>query len=318
MIRFLSRFQIFHRIFAECKEYNLPALECPSFVFFLMGLINMVAMVSTYFIARRYTEPEIVALMVIGVTLVILIIGHTITQSFDKLAQANKMKTEFVGVASHQLRTPLSAMRWTLNLLMEGRLGQLAPEQMNYITLIKESNERMIKLANDLLDVSRIEMGKVVLRPRQTNLYVLIQKTINDFMPLSKASNVNITLEASETLPNVYSDTEKVALVIQNLIDNAIKYTKGKGEVKIKAEIAGKCVKVSIQDSGVGIPQDQQKHVFQKFFRSDNVMKHQTVGTGLGLFIARSVVEESKGKIWFESKLGEGTTFYFTLPVYSL
>ena len=137
-------------------------------------------------------------------------------------------------------------------------------------------------------------------------------------MPLSKASNVNITLEASETLPNVYSDTEKVALVIQNLIDNAIKYTKGKGEVKIKAEIAGKCVKVSIQDSGVGIPQDQQKHVFQKFFRSDNVMKHQTVGTGLGLFIARSVVEESKGKIWFESKLGEGTTFYFTLPVYSL
>lgn len=318
MIRFLSRFQIFHQIFQECREYNLPAFECPSFVFFLMGLINIMAMLSTYFIARRYTEPEVVALLVIGVTLVILIIGHTITQSFDKLAQANKMKTEFVGVASHQLRTPLSAMRWTLNLLMEGRLGQFTPEQNNYITLIKESNERMIKLVNDLLDVSRIEMGKVILRPRQTNLYVLIQKTINDFMPLSKASNVQISLEASETLPNVYTDTEKVALVIQNLIDNAIKYTKGRGEVKIKAETAGKYVKVSVKDSGVGIPQDQQKHIFQKFFRSDNVMKHQTVGTGLGLFIARSVVEESKGKIWFESKLGEGTTFYFTLPVYSL
>lgn len=302
-------------LFRECLEYNLDFWECPSFIFFVMGLINIAVMVSTYLIANRYTDqPEIVAILVIAVTAIIFIISHTVTQGFDKLAQANKMKTEFVSVASHQLRTPLSAMRWTLNLLNDGRIK--AEELADYLGLIKESNERMIKLVNDLLDVSRIEMGKILLNPRQTNLYVLIQKISNNFSAYAKANNIVIAIEASETLPNVFVDPEKISLVIQNLIDNAIKYIKGKGEIKISLEGNAKFVKVAVGDTGVGIPEAQQKFIFQKFFRSDNIMKHQTVGTGLGLFIAKSVVEESRGKIWFESQEGQGTTFYFTLPIY--
>ena len=303
-------------LFRECREYNLGLWECPSFIFFIMGLINIVAMLSTYFIANRFTDqPEIVAIIVLVVTAVIFIIAHTVTQGFDKLAQANKMKTEFVSIASHQLRTPLSAMRWTLN-LMNDKPANPAEQQASYLALIKESNDRMIRLVNDLLDVSRIEMGRIILNPRQVNLYILIQKIIANFMPLAKASNVEITLEAQETLSNAYVDPEKISLVIQNLLDNAIKYIKGKGEVKISAQDEGKFIKVAIKDSGVGIPQPQQKYIFQKFFRSDNTMKHQTIGTGLGLFIAKAVVEESNGKIWFESKENQGTTFYFTLPIY--
>ncbi len=303
-------------LFRECREYGLGLWECPGFIFFIMGLVNVMAMISTYFIANRYTEePEIVAIIVIIVTIIIFIIAHTVTQSFDKLAQANKMKTEFVSIASHQLRTPLSAMRWTLNLLND-KPNNPAEQQATYIALIKESNDRMIRLVNDLLDVSRIEMGRIILNPRQVNLYILIQKIIANFLPLAQASNIDVTLEANETLPNVYIDPEKVSLVIQNLFDNAIKYIKSKGAVKVSAQADGKFVKVTIKDTGVGIPEPQKKYIFQKFFRSDNIMKHQTIGTGLGLFIAKAIVEESNGKIWFESKENQGTTFYFTLPIY--
>jgi signal transduction histidine kinase len=289
-------------LFRDCREYNLGLWECPGFIFLIIGLVNIAAMVSTYFIANRYTEePEFVAIIVIIVTAVIFIIGHTITQGFDKLAQANKMKTEFVSIASHQLRTPLSAMRWTLNLLNDSKPANPAELQASYLALIKESNDRMIRLVNDLLDVSRIEMGKII---------------IAGFQPLATASNIEITLEANETLPNALVDPEKISLVIQNLIDNALKYTKGKGSINISAQDDGSNVRVAVKDSGVGIPVSQQKHIFQKFFRSDNAMKHQTVGTGLGLFIAKAIVEESNGKIWFESKEGQGTTFYFTLPKY--
>lgn len=303
-------------LFRECLEYNLGLWQCPGFIFFVMGLLNIAVMVSTYFIANRYTDqPEIVAILVIVVTAVFFVISHTVTQGFDKLAQANKMKTEFVSVASHQLRTPLSAMRWLLNLLNEGQ-GLKPDESANYLNLIKENNERMIKLVNDLLDVSRIEMGRIIFNPRQTNLYVLVQKMVNNFSAYAQANNVTIILEAPETLPNVWTDPDKISLVIQNLIDNAIKYIKGRGEIKISMESNKHSVKVAVADTGVGIPAHQQKFIFQKFFRSDNIMKHQTVGTGLGLFIAKSVIEQSKGKIWFESQEGQGTIFYFTLPIY--
>jgi len=315
--------QFFSRIhlFKDCTEYNLGLWECPGFIFLVLGAVNAVTMISTYFIANRFTDqPEIVALIVVAVTVIIFIISHTVTQGFDRLAQANKMKTEFVSIASHQLRTPLSAVRWTLNLINDDPTQmQLATQQQalnNYLTLIKESNERMIKLVNDLLDVSRIEMGKIIIRPIQVNLYILIQKIIDGFTPLARASNIDIALEAQETLPNVYADPEKISLIIQNLIDNAIKYIKGQGSIKISVQPVSGSVRVSVKDTGVGIPANQQKHIFQKFFRSDNIMKHQTVGTGLGLFIAKAVVEENGGKIWFDSKEGQGTTFYFTLPIY--
>lgn len=302
-------------LFKECRDYNLSIWQCPSFVFFILGVVNIVAMLGTYLIANRFTDqPEFVALIVIGVSLFIFIISHSVTEGFDKLAQANKMKTEFVSIASHQLRTPLSGMRWSLNLLKEGRCSPT--DTATFIDLLKENTERMIRLINDLLDVSRIEMGKNIFIPRQTNLHVLLQKIINDSQLFAQANNISLQLEAPTTLPNVFTDPDKISLAIQNLIDNAIKYTRGAGEVKAVLREEKKFIKVTIQDTGVGIPQSQQKHIFQKFFRSDNIMKHQTIGTGLGLFIAKAIIEQSKGQIWFESEEGKGTTFYFTLPIY--
>lgn len=303
-------------LFKDCQDYNLSLWECPSFIFLMLGLLNIAAMVSTYFIANRYTDqPEIVALIVILISAFIFVLSHSITQGFDKLAQANKMKTEFVSIASHQLRTPLSAIRWILNLISDGRITN-PTDMTTYLGLVKENNERMIRLVNDLLDVSRVEMGRMAFSPKQTNIYVLIEKIVNASATFAQANNVTLSLEAPSTLPNVLTDPDKISLTIQNLVDNAIKYTKEKGTVKVSMEADKNFVTVAIKDKGVGIPALQQKHIFKKFFRSDNVMKNQTVGTGLGLFIARSIVEGNKGKIWFESKEGEGTTFFFTLPIY--
>ena len=302
-------------LFRECRDYNLSIWQCPGFIFLVLGIVNIVAMVGTYFISSRFTEqPEMTALIVIGVSIFIFVLSHAVTDGFDKLAQANKMKTEFVSVASHQLRTPLSGMRWSLNLIKEGKCSQV--ENATFINLIQENTDRMIRLVNDLLDVSRIEMGKNTFIPRQTNIYVLFQKIVDNSFLYAQANNITLQLEAPDTLPNVYTDPDKISLVIQNLVDNAIKYTKGKGEVKIVLAEEKKFVKITIQDTGVGIPKNQQKHIFQKFFRSDNIMKHQTIGTGLGLFIAKAVVKQSGGQIWFESEEDKGTTFYFTLPIY--
>ncbi len=304
------------RLFGDCQDYNLGLWECPSFIFLVLGILNVAAMLGTYFIANRYTDqPEMVALIVIAISTFIFVLSQSITQGFDKLAQANKMKTEFVSIASHQLRTPLSAIRWTLNLIDDGRISN-PTDMATYLTIVKENNERMIRLVNDLLDVSRIEMGRLTFFPKQTNIYVLIEKIVKASAPFAQANNVTLSLEAPETLPNVLTDPEKISITLQNLIDNAIKYTKEKGEVKVSLETDNKFVKIAIKDKGVGIPASQQKHIFKKFFRSDNVMKNQTIGTGLGLFIARSIVEGHRGKIWFESKEGEGTTFYLTLPIY--
>jgi len=302
-------------LFKECSDYNLSIWQCPSFIFFILGVVNIMTMLGTYLIANRYTDqPEITALIVIVVSVIIFILSHVVTDGFDKLAQANKMKTEFVSIASHQLRTPLSSMRWSLNLIKDGKCSQA--DNAAFIGLIQEETDRMIRLVNDLLDVSRIEMGKNTFIPRQTNIYVLVQKIVNNSSLYAQANNITLQLEAPATLPNVYTDPDKISLVIQNLMDNAIKYTKGKGEVKISLAEEKKFIKATIRDTGVGIPKNQQKHIFQKFFRSDNIMKHQTIGTGLGLFIAKAVIEQSKGRVWFESEEGKGTTFYFTLPIY--
>lgn len=302
--------------FKECDQYNISLWQCPSFLFFILGLLNIGAMISTYIISTRLTEePEITALITILVSLIIFIIGTVIVQGFDKLLQANKMKTEFIRIASHQLRTPLSSLRWANDLLMQGGISKPTHEQTEYLEIIKDSNQRMLKLINDLLDVTKIEMGNLPMELKQVDIKSIAEEAVSDLSPLAKANNVVLNLKIKDGLSLALSDQEKCKMVFANLIDNAIKYSRGKGNVDIAAEQRGDFIRVSIRDEGVGIPKAQQKNIFQKFFRSDNIMKHQTVGTGLGLFIVKAIIDANKGKIWFESQEGEGTTFYFEIPI---
>lgn len=302
----------------QCRRYNLGLWQCTGFLTLMMGLVTVVAMLGTYFIASYYTgEPRLVALIVLITTAIIFTIGFLIVTNFNRLAEVNQMKSEFVSIVSHQLRTPLSSLKWSLNLLMKGKLDKIDNKQEEYLEIIKQSNERMIKLVNDLLDVSRIEQGRLGLRPEKISLSNLVKDLISEMTPLAQANNVLLEMEIDDNLPEVLADPGRLRLAIGNLLDNAIKYIKEKGRVKIKLNKRNNQVKCQIEDNGVGIPENQKNQVFQKFFRSENIMKHQIKGTGLGLFIAKAIIETSGGKIGFISQEGIGSTFWFTLPIFT-
>jgi len=261
---------------------------------------NLVLEVSTIPIMRE--EEKLGTLMIL----------HDITR--EKMIE--RMKTEFVSLSAHQLRTPLSAIKWTLRMLLDGDLGPILKEQREFIEKSYGSNERMINLINDLLDVTRIEEGRYLYKPVFANIEPIVQFVINSFKKEIEEKNLQFEFKKpEEKLPAVKVDVEKIKLAIQNLLENAIRYTRPGGEVIISLKYAKGEIELSIKDTGVGIPKDQQARVFTKFFRAANVIRMETEGSGLGLFIAKNIIEAHGGRIWFESEEGKGTTFYFTLPV---
>ena len=240
-----------------------------------------------------------------------LIIIHDITR--DKAIE--RMKTEFVSVAAHQLRTPLSAVKWSLSLFLSGDLGEITADQKKYIEKSYESNERMIVLINDLLDVARIEEGRYVHKTVPADLVALVKKILDGCRYLATKRQVVLNLKIiNEPFPLLAMDEEKIKVVFQNLFENAIKYTLAGGQVTVSLINGIKEVEVQVQDTGVGIPKDQQDRLFGKFFRAANVMRLETDGTGLGLFITKNVIEAHGGRIWAESVEDQGSTFHFTLP----
>jgi len=240
-----------------------------------------------------------------------LVIIHDVTR--EKTIE--KLKTEFVSLSAHQLRTPLSAIKWTLKMLLDGDLGEITKEQKEYISKTYQSNERMIDLINDLLNVTRIEEGKYLSNPVLADFQEVVQLAISSSEDILKKKKIKFKFEKSEKdLPKVKIDIEKIGLVIQNLLTNAVLYTNTGGEIIISLKYSDNEIEFKISDSGIGIPKIQQKRVFTKFFRGSNAMKVDTGGTGLGLYISKNIIEAHNGKIWFESKEGNGTTFYFTLP----
>ena len=231
--------------------------------------------------------------------------------------EIDTMKSEFVSVASHQLRTPLSAIKWFLEMLIAGDAGAINENQKEFLDRAYESNERMIKLVNDLLNVSRMESGKLKFEPKPTHLEEIFQSVITELTPLTRARNISIqSAFANAKLPEVFVDPDKMRQVIMNLVSNAIKYTEGHGKIELFYEQHPNELVFNIKDNGIGIPKDQQHKVFNKFFRADNVMKVQTEGSGLGLYIAKVMIESSGGRMWFFSQENKGTTFSFSLPIH--
>lgn len=306
-------------ITADCRRYGLGFWQCPNSLFLVMGAIIIVAMIATYFIGIHFIEPEAVIIVVSIVTIILLIIGHSLVGSFARIAEANRMKSEFVSIVSHQLRTPLSVLKWSLDLLLGKRLGDFNAKQKEYLEIVSDSSNKMTKLVNDLLNVNRIEQGRLTMQFKSFSAEELIADVVKDSAVLAEAHNVQIYFKDKKNLPDVYADPDKIRMVIQNLIDNAIKYSKKEGgsvEISVdKEEKNPKMLKVRVKDNGLGIPQIIQKRVFGKFFRGDTLVKQKVEGTGLGLFIAKGIIKISGGEIGFTSQEGKGSIFWFTLPV---
>jgi signal transduction histidine kinase len=241
-----------------------------------------------------------------------LIILHDITR--EKIVE--KMKTEFVSLSAHQLRTPLSAIKWILKMFLDGDVGEITFEQKNLLKKAYQSNERMIFLINDLLNVARIEEGKYLYKSKLVSIEDIIESIIKSLQQEIKRKRLIFEFKKpKEKLAPIMIDAEKMQLAIQNLIENAVRYTKMGGRVTIVLKGDGKEIEFSVQDTGIGIPQEYQKRIFTKFFRGTNAVKMETEGSGLGLFISKNIIEAHKGRVWFESKKSKGSTFYFTLPI---
>jgi len=233
--------------------------------------------------------------------------------SLAKSQELDRAKTEFVGLASHQLRTPLTAVSWYTEMLLKKDFGSLNAKQEDYLGEIYAGNQRMIDLVDDLLNTSRIDMGTLKIKPELVNLENVMTSTLGEFSSQISQKSLNIEKKISRNLPLVKIDPEHLGIVFQNIISNAVKYTPPKGKINVEMRRQNSHVLVKIADNGWGIPAGQQKKIFTKLFRADNVRKRDTEGTGLGLYIARAIVKKAGGKIWFESKEDKGTTFYITL-----
>ena len=238
---------------------------------------------------------------------------HDITR--EKEVEA--IKSEFVSLASHQLRTPLSAMKWSLSMLSEGLFGKLVSKQKDIVWKISNSNERMIQLVNDLLDVSRIEEERFGYNFSLESFEDVVKKVAGSFSVQIQEKKLQFSFEyPRDALPKVSVDRGKLEMAVQNLIDNAVKYTSSDGKIKVYLkETSPDYLAVFVEDTGIGIPKNQQHRIFSKFFRADNAIRFETEGSGLGLYIAQNIVTSHKGKINFKSEENKGSVFYFSLPI---
>jgi len=310
---------------AQAKKYGISVWQYPQFLFLIMGLIIIASIIFSYILGTRYiSDPFLVVLIEIILTVVLFIIDFIITRSFEKLIEVARMKTEFIEIASHQLRSPLTNLSWVTELLMSGEVGKIGEKQLEYLKILKDNSKKMIDLISNLLAVSEIEGKGNKIRKEKVFLPDLVQKIVSDFELSAKEKNILIKVETENNFPEISTSPPKIKLIIENLLVNAILYSQSQDENS--ADMASKEIKISIEkkknnicfkikDEGVGIPKEEQKYIFQKFFRSKNTMRYQSQGSGLGLYITKAIVSELGGKISFQSEENKGSTFWFTLPI---
>lgn len=244
----------------------------------------------------------------------------------SKEYELDRAKTEFVSLASHQLRTPLSAISWYTEMLLHGDAGTITPDQQLYLKEIYEGNQRMVELVNSLLDVSRLDLGKLSNEPVRNNIPELIDSLHKELATSITSKNLTVRTTVASNLKPVVADPKLTRMILQNLLSNAVKYTPDQGSIIVTArpatdaeiDAAGitmqPCLFFSVKDTGFGIPAAQQPKIFSKLFRADNVRAMDVEGTGLGLYIVKEVVEKLGGRVWFESIESMGSTFFVILP----
>ncbi len=285
-----------------------------------------------YYYMRRDQSKFPVAITVTPIMLGDQIIGAIeIFRDVTKEKNIDEQKSSFVSVASHQLRTPLTTMNWYIELLLAGDAGKVNNDQKEYLQEIYRGSKRLVLLVNDLLNVSRIESGRMRIQPVPIDVTALIRDTVKEVFPLTKGTKCLLKIEAPKnTLPLVPLDQNLYRQVIHNVLTNAIRYSPQNRRSEVTVHIAKRTVRrgtknphlrsgsyllVSIEDHGIGIPKEAQARVYEKFYRAENALHASPEGSGLGLYLVQIIIDLSGGKMWFDTEVGKGTTFYIAYPL---
>lgn len=241
---------------------------------------------------------------------------NELDEANKQLTELDKLKDEFVSLASHELRTPMAAIKGSISTILEGYAGPISNESKEFLTAAYNENDRLIRLVNNLLNTSRIESGKLSFTITQVKLDELIRDVVKNLHLAGKEKNLYITYEQEGELPLVLADEDKIKEVVINLIGNALKFT-SEGGITIKTEVKDGMVVTQVKDTGTGIHKEDFDLLFKKFSQVKRDQKYTKSygGTGLGLYLSQKIIEGLGGKIWLESEVGKGTTFYFTLPI---
>ncbi len=229
--------------------------------------------------------------------------------------EIDRMKSEFISLASHQLRTPLSAIKTYSHMLVDGYMGEVTPAQKKSLRTIISATNRMNELISTLLNITRIESGTIAVTPKQLQMNKVVDEVIKEISLMAADKSIELTMRVEgKTSLMVKTDNLILKEIITNLVSNAIKYTPDEGKVTVSIRARTHDIQVSVIDTGWGIPKYAQDQIFSKFFRAHNIVKRETTGTGLGLYLVKGLLDRLGGKIWFESEEGKGTTFTFSLP----
>lgn len=238
-----------------------------------------------------------------------------IFRDVTKEYEIDKMKSDFISLASHQLRTPLSAIKTYAHMLLDGFMGPLSKPQAKSLKTIVSASNRMNETVSTLLNITRIESGSVIVARKPVAVVQIIEEVVDEHRLTSGDKEISVDISSPKENINLISDGVVLKEIISNLVSNALKYTPNQGQIKIVTRSKANHVIISVKDSGVGIPEESKNSVFTKFFRAENVVRQETSGTGLGLYLVKGLVNELGGDVWFDSIENEGSTFYVSLPL---
>ena len=229
--------------------------------------------------------------------------------------EISRSKSDFINIAAHQLRTPLSAVKWVLRMILDGDVGSLGSSQRKLLDKGYETNEKMIKLVNNLLNVARIEDDRFGYEFKKGNIVEAITDVVGELRLMAEKGDIDLIFERPDNIAPFVFDFSKIQLAFHNLINNALKYTRAGGTVRVFLKKVGEEITAEVTDTGIGIPEDQIKQMFKKFFRAENVIRLQVGGSGLGLFIVKDIIARHGGTITVKSIEGKGTTFSLRMPI---
>lgn len=249
----------------------------------------------------------------------LLQVTEELAKANKELLRLNEAKSEFVSAVSHDLRTPLTTIIEAIRLCEDGTLGEVNPEQKKFLKLALDEAQRLTDFINDLLDISRIESGRISVKKKKIKSEEIITRVLNPFKKTIEHKGIVLSISSPEELPPVFADEAHLYRILNNLIGNAIKFTPTGGKIEITANFQPEKEEVvfGVKDTGIGIPKKEQGKIFQRFCRIERSGGQRQPGTGLGLALCQELVGINEGKIWFKSEEGKGTEFYFSLPIYS-